>query len=151
MRSAAFVRLEQGDKDAACAALALVLDDGVLGRRRVSDRRCVVERSTRFESDPTTTVGALLRVSLHSPVSTSWPAVSIWAPSIASLQCSTTGWAITMSADELFTAAVAEHEDLGSPTWVARKRLDWAEFRSRIVLQSIRAREVRRCCQILDR
>jgi hypothetical protein len=30
-------------------------------------------------------------------------------------------------ADAAFAAAVAEHERLGSPTWVARTQLDWAE------------------------
>lgn len=30
-------------------------------------------------------------------------------------------------ADELFAEAVRQHEDLRSPTWIARTQLDWAD------------------------
>ena len=96
MRSAVFVRLEQGDEDAACAALALVLGEEFSDDAGVSDRRRLVERD-RGSVGPPDHCRSLAERLAPSPAFTSRPGVSIWAPSIASLQCSTTACAITTS------------------------------------------------------
>jgi class 3 adenylate cyclase/tetratricopeptide (TPR) repeat protein len=123
---AAFIRLHQGDLDASAAALDLV-------------------RGEEFSDDP----GAAVVVALWSEIAIATRALDM-CRYLASETAHKSGYHLATGgiyfgsadrvrallhdslgdhdlADDLFTSAVGQHEAIGSPTWVARTELDWAE------------------------
>ena len=122
----AFVRLEQGDHDAASAALALVF-----GEEFSDDAGYPI--AVALWSEIAVRVGPAHhcrslaeRLAPQSGLHLATGGVYLGAVDrlLAMLHDRLRDHHV---ADELFAAAVAEHEDFRSPPWVARTRLDWAE------------------------